>query len=188
MRISVLTFILLILLNSLASAQEMEAPVSLQVGFFFKILVFDRNLVNRVGSELNIGIVYQSKVKISSNVNQEFVENVAASGINSIKGIPLKLFPVDLNTEELQQAIDDNGLDALYVTPLQAIEVKQIAEICRRKKIITFSAVPRYLFLGLTLGIDQQGERPVIMINMASAREIGADFSAQLLRLARILE
>jgi hypothetical protein len=187
-KISVLTSVLSILLSTLVSAQEMEVPVGIQVGFFFKILVFDRNLGNRVGNELNLGIVYQSKVKASSKVNDEFIEKVTASGINSIKGIPLRFIPVDLNTTELQQAIDDYGLDAIYVTPLQAIEVEQIAEICRKRKIISFSAVPRYLFLGLTLGIDQQGERPVILINIASAREVGADFSAQLLRLARILE
>lgn len=187
-RIPLLICLLLITFHSISKSQEMEVPVDIQVRFFSRILLFDRNLAGRVGGEIVLGIVYQSRFKRSLMVKEKFIEIISSSGINSINNIALRLIPVDLHKTELQRAIAENRINLLYVAPLQAVEIEQIAEVCRERKILSFCAVPQYLLSGLTLAIDQKGSHPEIVINLLSAKEAGADFSAQLLKLARIID
>ena len=40
---------------------------------------------------------------------------------------------------------------------------------------------------GLAVGVGLRGKKPEILINLEAARAEGADFNAQLLRLARIV-
>jgi hypothetical protein len=47
--------------------------------------------------------------------------------------------------------------------------------------------VPRYVETGLAIGVDMKGERPEIVINLAASRAEGADLTAHLLKLARLV-
>jgi hypothetical protein len=78
----------------------------------------------------------------------------------------------------------ESGCDVLYVTPLRARGVADIASAARARRMLTLSGDASYVAAGLAVGIAIAGNRPQIVINLTAAREQGADFSAQLLRLA----
>jgi hypothetical protein len=41
---------------------------------------------------------------------------------------------------------------------------------------------------GIAIGLDLKAERPEIVVNLEGARAEGADFTAQLLKLARLVQ
>jgi hypothetical protein len=59
------------------------------------------------------------------------------------------------------------GVQVLHVTPLRAVAMSSVEE-------------------GLTVGVDANGDRPQIVINLAASRAEGAAFAGQLLSLARL--
>src|SRR5919106_2649996 len=50
------------------AAQEVALPVAVQVPILVKILNFDRNLSDRAGGRLVIGVLFQSRYRTSANV------------------------------------------------------------------------------------------------------------------------
>jgi hypothetical protein len=48
--------------------------------------------------------------------------------------------------------------------------------------------VPDYVGAGCAVGIGTEGEKPLIIINLPAAKAEGADFSSQLLQLAKVIE
>jgi hypothetical protein len=183
-----LTIILVFLWASAPWAQEMAVPLSVQVPLLLKILTFDRNLKERVGEEVVIAVVYQGKFKTSLNVKDEFVKLIQESSMPSIGGIPVRCIALDLSTEkELDQAIVQDSIDVLYVAPLRAVGIETIAGVSRKRKITTLTGVPEYVESGLAVGLGIKGDKAEIIINLPVAKSEGADFSSQLLKLARIL-
>ena len=47
--------------------------------------------------------------------------------------------------------------------------------------------MPGYVEAGLSVGLDIERDRPQIVVNLEASRAEGADFGAQLLKLARVL-
>jgi hypothetical protein len=53
--------------------------------------------------------------------------------------------------------------------------------------MLTLTGVAEYVRAGIAVGIGVRDDRPEILVNLAAARAAGADFSAQLLLLARVI-
>ena len=184
----VITISLIILWMAGSWAQEMIVPVETQFNLFLKILTFDRNLKARVGDELVIGLVYQGKFRVSLNARNEAVKALSKSPINKIEGIPIRQVSIDLDESDLDSTVFKEGVDVLYISPLRAVVIKKITDLSRAKKITTLTGVPEYVESGLAVGIGTKGEKPLIIINLLAAKKEGADFSSQLLKLAKVIE
>ena len=89
-RIVGLASVLLLLWAVMPWAQEMAVPVKIQFPLFLKILVFDRNLKERVGDEIVVGIIYQRKFKRSLKTKDEFVDAMKNSSIKKLEDIPIR--------------------------------------------------------------------------------------------------
>lgn len=168
-------------------AQEMAVPVEVQIPLFLKILTFDRNLKKRVGDEIVIGIVYQRKFKRSRMVKDQVVDVIGESSLWKVADIPVRQVSIDLDTVDLGSAVSKNEIDILYITPMRALGMEKIADITRAKKIMTLTGVPDYVESRLAVGIGIKGRKPWIIINLSAARAEGADFSSQLLKLAKVI-
>jgi hypothetical protein len=183
-----LTIILILLWTARFYAQEMAVPVKLQLALFFKILTFDRNLKERVGNEIVVGIFYQNKSEVSLQVKEELLKVVKESSVKKIEDIPIRFVPIDIEETDPAEAISRNDVDILYMTPLDAVEIETITTMSRAKKITTLTGVPDYVESGIAVGIGTKGEKPLIIINLPAAKAEGADFSSQLLKLAKVIE
>lgn len=181
--------ILVFLWTTTSKPQEMAVSVEVQYPLFLKILTFDRNLKTRVGEEIVIGIVYQGKFKRSLNIKDELAKVMDGSSIKKIEDIPIRYVAIDISEEpDLKNAISSKNVDILYLTPLRALEIGTVTAVSRAKKIVTLTGVPDYVESGLTVGIGTKGEKPQIIINLKAAKAEGADFSSQLLKLAKVIE
>jgi hypothetical protein len=177
-----------ILVPAVSVADEMVVPVEIQFPLLLKTLTFDRNLKSRVGDEIVIGLVYQCKFKASLNAKDQFMKVAKSSSISSIEGIPIRLVAIDVEETTLEDNLSKNDVNILYVAPLRALEIKKITEVSRAKQITTLTGVPRYVEKGLAVGIGTKEEKPEIIINLPAAKAEGADFSSQLLKLAKVIK
>ncbi|MEK7727805.1 MAG: YfiR family protein [candidate division KSB1 bacterium] len=173
----------------LAPAQEMEAPIPVQYALLHKLLAFDRNLKTRVGEELVIGILYQDNFRGSLIFKEELAEVIQKAQVDKLIDLPVRYVAVALVDQiDLAEQAARNRIDIFYVAPLRAVEMKRITTVSQALKILTFTGVPAYVEAGLSAGIGTKGESPRLLINVASAKAEGVEFSALLLRLAKIVE
>ncbi len=188
--IKILPAILLIIqfAGSAIAAEEMEVPVDIQIPLFLKILTYDRNLKERVGDEIVLGIVYQEKFRKSLNVKTQLEKYLENSKEKQIDDVPFRYVLIDLSSLSMFKAIlAKEKVDIVYIAPVRAVAVEALAADCRALGITSLTGVPAYCESGIAISISSKGESPKIIINLTGARSEGADFRSQLLKLAKII-
>jgi hypothetical protein len=170
------------------AAQEVAVPVAVQVPILVKILNFDRNLAGRAAGRLVVGVLFQSRYRTSANVADEVCLALRVLPAGALGAIELSCVAIDLDaTSALDSALKRNRVQVLYVSPLRAVPLADVTAVSRSAGITTLTGVPRYVETGLAIGLDMKGERPEILINLAASRAEGADLTAHLLKLARLV-
>lgn len=103
------------------------------------------------------------------------------------RSILVEDIPVALSADEAVPLPD--GIDALYLVPgLSDRDLEWVLADTRSREIVTLCAVEWYVRYGVSLAVTVHEDRPQILINLGSSRAEGADFSAQLLQLAVVLD
>lgn len=180
---------LLLAAGGLLLAQVNPVPESVHYPLLCKVLTFDRNLADRVGDQITVGIIYQSKNRASYRVKDNLTTVISESPYNQIKGIPLSHLLVDLDGEsDWRKEIEINHVDIVYLCPLQGFDVGRITDYTGHHRILTMTGVPEYIEMGVSLGVGVENNRPKILINRPASVAEGADFSAQLLAIARVYQ
>jgi hypothetical protein len=170
------------------AAQEVAVPVAIQVPILVKILNFDRNLAGRAGARLVVGVLFQNRYRTSANVADEVCRALQVLPAGALGAMELSCVAIDLDaTSALDSALKQNRIQVLYVSPLRAVPLGDVTAVSRAAGITTLTGVPRYVETGLAIGLDMKGERPEILINLAASRAEGADLTAHLLKLARLV-
>lgn len=181
---------LLALLPALAAwGQEMPVPVEVQQPLFVKILAYERTLQTRSDAVLRIGIVYQSRYRESLRTQDALMRQPEGAPLTLADGTPVEFVALELSTmEALAEQLEAESVDVLYIAPLRAQGIEALADLSRTRRLLTLTGVPAYVEAGLAVGIGlKEGRRPEILINLSAAEQAGAQFSARLLKLARIL-
>jgi hypothetical protein len=170
------------------AAQEVAVPVAIQVPILVKILNFDRNLPGRAGDRLVVGVLFQSRYRTSANVADEVCRTLQVLPAGALGALGISCVAIDLDASSaLDSALKRNRVQVLYVSPLRAVSLGDVTVVSRAAGITTLTGVPRYVETGLAIGLDMKGERPEIVINLAASRAEGADLTAHLLKLARVV-
>jgi len=179
---------LTVLVPPSVAAQEVAVPVAVQVPILVKILNFDRKLPERAGDRLVVGVLYQSRYRTSANVAHEVCRSLLQLPTGSLGALELSCVAIDLDAiPALDVALKRERIRVLYVSPLRAISLGEVISASRAAQITTLTGVPRYVETGLAIGVDMKGERPEIVINLAASRAEGAELTAHLLKLARVV-
>lgn len=173
---------------SASLAQEMPVPSEEQLKILLNTLTFDRNLKERQGERLTIGIVYQGSYRNSLQAKDDLIEALKSVPIREIFSHSLHIVPIDLYLIGLEEAVTSQDVDVLYVAPLKAYDIRKISQLSRQERVITFSGVPEYSEQGIAVTVGKKGDKAQIIINLSAAKAEGADFSSQLLKLAKIVE
>ena len=164
-----------------APEQEMAVPVDLQFSLFYRILTYDRTLERRAADGLVIGVVFQRRFRESALARDLAIRQLPPDAA----GFRVRFVSIDLDDVDLASAAVEGGCDVLYVTPLRAVSLRTVTSVSRARGLLTLTGVAAYVEQGLAVGIGLRGDRPEILVNVAASRAEGADFSAQLLGLAR---
>jgi hypothetical protein len=166
----------------------MVVPVDVQGPLLLKILPFDRQYANRVSDVLVIGIAFQKNVWLSLRVKNELLAVFQRLQRTELDSIPIHPVSIDLDDPNWRSRILANRIRIIYITPIRNLSILKISAFCRNNQILSMTGVPEYVDMGLSVGIALKGENPEIVINRNAARLEGSDFTAQLLKLARVVE
>lgn len=166
-------------------AQEVQLPMEVQISLFARIWTFDRRHEARSADELVIAIVYQSEVRASLLAKEAFLP--AASRLIPSRG-GLRIVELDYRgPDALEEALREQAVDLVYIAPLRAVDLGEIAGVARRLTVLTCTGVPEYVSRGIAVGLEVSDGRPAIVVNRAASRQQGADFGSELLELARLV-
>jgi len=168
-------------------AQDSAVPGEVPFPILARVLAFDRQLKQRAGDEIVVGLVFQAHAT-EPRTTRDAVLAEAPTDV-SIGGAPVRVLPIPTNDiQDIDAAISANAVDVLYVTPLRSVDLDDLTVLSRRRHVLTCTGVPDYVSRGLAVGIEAGRDGPIILINLAAAKAEGAEFSSELLRLARIVE
>lgn len=184
-RAAVVGVLLAIGASTSALAQEMEVPVAVQLPLLLKVMSFDRQLRARSAGTIVIAIAYQSGLRASAGAKEEAWR--AVSNVREIDGMPVSVVAIDLDRDELGPALTRSRVTLLYLAPVRGIDVDDFVSITRAAHVTTLTGVVRYVEMGLAVGVRLRGDRPRILVNLPASRREGAEFSAELLKLAQVL-
>jgi hypothetical protein len=158
-------------------------PIPLQVELLFKILTFERNHHDPAGNRTIVSVVFQSNFRKSQESQVEVL-----SALNTYGKDRVLIKEIDLDRLTLEEALNQQKPKVLLVCPLRSFSVESIASGSRIKGILSATIVPDYVRKGLTIGIQVEHDRPLILINMTAAKLEQANFDSRLLSIARLLE
>jgi hypothetical protein len=103
---------------------------------------------------------------------------VKAFDVVGIVSVPVRL---DALTSQIQTP------SALYVLP--GIDPSAVASYCTEKRVLSISGIPELAENGsVSVSIGEADSRPQIIVHMRRLQDEGHSFSAQLLRLARVIQ
>jgi len=179
---------ILLALPAVAWAADMAVPAETQVPLLLKILTYDRNLTSKAGSDLVVGVVFDSANRASSSAADKVGTALYAMNGRTVKGRPLKWFTVEYTTPaDLEKVVRSKGIGVFYLTPGNDGHVADIVALSRRLGVTSMTGVPDYVRQGISIGVGYSQDRPQILINLSSARAERSDLDASLLRIATIV-
>ena len=154
-----------------------------------KILTFDRNFDKRVGSRLNIGLVYNEQDPASRQYLQDMITALNRYSDKTIKNLPITYTPISYTEKlDLAEFARVYGVNVFYLTPGNAKHIAAVVRTSRRQKLVTITGVPEYVRAGITIGLDSTSDNKTrILINLRSAQLEEIIFDANLLRLATVV-
>ncbi len=165
-----------------------DTPVAIHLPLIWKILTLDRNARDDFGDEIHLGILYQKKYRTSCRIMQQMAELVSHRPPKLTAHPRVRVTPIELTEEmSLESVLQNLEIDAIYFTPLRSTEISVILRVSRRLRVRSFTGVSAYVGEGVAVGIGVRANKPRIIINLRNARSEGADYSAYLLKLARVV-
>lgn len=167
-------------------AQQMEVPLQVQIPILLKVISFDRQLRVRAPQDVVIGVAMQSGNRASVTASDEVVRLLSEPGTN-VDGIPVRVVVIDLDRQSTTGMLAHTRMTHLYVTPIRAVNIRELAQLARAARVTTMTGVAEHLDRGLSIGVGLRGGRPRILVNVSASRAEGADLSAELLKLAELV-
>lgn len=170
-----------------AAASEL-APKQLAV-MMLRILAYDRNVRTRSNGKSAPVIVLYQEGNQASEALQGDVTNALEDLANTVSVSGLR---VQVNALAYSSANDLDGKVAalhpvaIFVCTGLGDNIGTVAQVARRRSVLTLTITTTYLKAGLSIGLSRGEDRLNILVNLPAARAEGADLDAALLRLAEV--
>jgi hypothetical protein len=181
-----LFFIALLTCLSLASsAKKPAASLDTQLGILLDALGHCQ-VSGTIGKTFVIAIVHDSSVSDETvdTVKKAFAKfkdkQVGGKNISTVV-IPFE------GREDLTKKLRLTRARGVFITENNEKIVREVLGATRTLKIISMSNVPDYVhWLGVTLGVEAEGRKPKVMVNLASCQHEKVKFDEEVLANASV--
>jgi len=188
MAIALFLPILLFPFRQTEAKERMPVSPRVQIPILLKVLTYDRNFEKKVGDKLVIGILYDSQDDDSEKIKEKVSDVLDSLSGKTVKDVPFTYVDLDYNSKKSQKnSIESKKVDVLYLAPGGIGHLKSIVQISQEYKILTITGVPDYVKRGISVGIGLKDKKPEIWINLGSTKAEGSDFTANLLKLCKVI-
>ncbi len=167
---------------ALASAEDVRAVVLLRA------LAYDDGLKTRAVDKIVIAVVVPNLSAAADNPIHAGMKGISNL---TIQGMPLSI--VDLHYTDstaLKRAIVTKDVDVLYLGKGLDGVVAEIVRVGRELRVPSMAIQASYLTEGVAVAAVQtdQGDKPKLVVNLASAKAQGMLLRPELLRIAQVIE
>ncbi len=163
-------------------------PAARQASILTRSLAYDRNMKDRAGDSVSVGVLYRAGNAASENCANEMAQAFRALEKFAVHGLPFKALRIAYdNGGSMKDLIRNEGIDALYACNGLDSEVDAIAGLAQERKLITMGAREDYVTKALSIGVFTIDGKPTILINWGESQKEGASFSSDLVRLAKVI-
>jgi hypothetical protein len=148
----------------------MPVPINLQVEIIKRMFTYDKTMVKE--AKPLVFVVHQDGGAVR---HDDVVKAFEAVGLVSVA----------VRLEDLTSQIQTPS--AVYLLP--GIESSAVSGYCTEKRVLSISGVPELAENGsVAVSIGEDDSRPQIIVHMKRLQDEGHSFSAQLLKLARVIQ
>jgi YfiR/HmsC-like len=181
------TVVLAVLVSAVVWAEDLEVPARVQVNLVGKLASYDRTFAQRAGAKAILAIVTQPGDVGSARVSLQL--EGALKELPLIGGLPHAEIVVPWKgAAQLAELCAKQKVAIIYLTPGLPAEVPALSKGLEGTKVLTIGSVVSYVGRGAVLGFELVSGRAKLVINLVQARKQGVLFSAEALKLMRIVE
>ncbi len=171
-----------------ARAEDVVVPVPLQIKLLVKVAGYDKNLPARAGKKV--------KVHVSAKAKDQDAQRIAAAAVaalaehDSIAGLPIEVSSSAFASgADLKKLIQKEKLAIVYLaTGLSAAEVDGVASALEGVDVLSASAAPGDVARKIVLGFDLVSGKPKLLVHLGQAKKQNVALSADVLKLAKVVE
>jgi hypothetical protein len=169
-----------------AKADEPTVPIALQVDLLDRVVRFERNYAGHGGAPARVVVVTKGDETASLRAAA-----LASAAIDKTGNLGARPASVTTLTFSSAAALRSASLEAdvVYLMPgLSRADLQGIAATFADSSVLTVGVSNGDAEAGAALGFELEGSKPRIVVNLRQARAQRLDFSAQFLRLARVIQ
>ncbi|MET0593653.1 MAG: YfiR/HmsC family protein [Polyangiaceae bacterium] len=170
-----------------AYADDVPVPAELQATLLAKVVTYDRNLPARAGDRVHVLLVG----KPSDPTSMPFVRQLsqAISGLGPFGKLPHDEEIVEFRGEaDLVRKCRASRASIVYFGPGFRDDITAIRVALEQLALMTVSASPEDVPRGIVLGFDLVFGKPKLVVHLGQSRKQQVDFTAEMLKLVRIVE
>jgi hypothetical protein len=171
-------------------ADNGKIPVELQAKLFLTALTYEKNMKEKTIRQFDIGILYFPWLPESKKEALLFSKALNSFKNKKISGRSFNVFLFTYNGDTgIKEAIAHKHVEVLFIAEGKERNLKEIIQLTRSENILSWTNKTEYVAsCGVTIGVGLKENKPKIYLNLSSAKEEGADFSAKFLRIAEIVD
>jgi hypothetical protein len=167
---------------------EGEIPSSRQAVLVMRALAYDANLKARAKDTIDIALLHRKGHPDSERMASAMARAFGALEATQVSGLPIRVSSHPFaSVDALKKYFDDGGVDLVYVCRGLEVELAAITEVTRKSKVLTVGSAQEQVKKGLSLGVFEIDAKCTILLNLTASRLEGAAFTADLLRLAKVI-
>jgi len=183
---AVLALLAVLLLATPSPAQRVVVPAELQAELFSKVAAYDRNFAARAKSKAIILLV----VNTHDAKSKVFVASIksALSRLERVGGLPHQETVVNYESSpKLAELVRSQRAAAVYLGPGLDSELEALKSALTGVDVLSLSAIPEHVSKGMVLGFDVVSGKPTILVNLTQAKKQNVSFSADVLKIMKVL-
>lgn len=165
---------------------DVSVPVDLQVQLLGHVTRYERGFAAASRQPVHVVVVSRRGHAESQRIAGQLMSTLARSG--QLGGRRLSISRTEYSTPAaLKTDVDRTHAGVVYFSAGFSGEMVSIIAELAGQRVITVSAIGADVDRGAVLGFELVSSRPQIAVNLVRARNQQLQFSAQFLRLARVV-
>lgn len=167
------------------ASAELVVPAELQAELLVKLVVYDRNFVERAAGRVRTVLLSRDGDAASKKASGQLKN--ALERYPEVGRLPHE---VTLTRYEgagpLSKLVRSQGISIVYVPPGFGAEADKIAAALSGSNVLTVAALPEDVERGIVLGFDLVSSKPKLVLNLAQAKRQSVNFKAEVLKLMKV--
>ena len=172
---------------SVALTEDIGVPIALQVDLLDRLLWYERTLQKSAQQAMVVTVVVRAKdnesLRAAGQIEAQ-LDRLKKIGGRAVSRRRL----VFESAEQLKRAVVEEQTYLLYFASGFGDVLPALANMLRGVRVLTVSTVGRDVERGAVLGFELVSSKPRVVLALARGRAQQLDFSAQLLRVARVVQ